>query len=356
MNELEQRKDIMNLYNEAVTSGARQAPVCQIIGLTPKTIQRWCKTDELSSDKRKTRDFVPLNKLSEAERQEIIDTANLSEFREKTPNQIVPVLAERGIYIASERTFYRVLKAEKQLAHRHKVKPSVKRHKPRALCATGPGQILTWDITYLKTNVLGQFFYLYLFLDIFSRKIVGWQIHPQECSQLASDIVTDIARVEGYEKEQVYIHSDNGGPMKGAVIHATFQKLGITPSYSRPSVSNDNPYSESLFKTLKYCPYYPDQPFENIQDARQWMTQFTDWYNNQHRHSNIHYVTPSQRHQGQDIEILETRKKTYELAKEANPARWSGKIKDWKRKVEVWLNPETKKEKNEAFPIKLAVL
>lgn len=256
-----------------------------------------------------------------------------------TPNQIVPILAERGTYIASERTFYRVLREEKQLAHRQRSKPKEKRDKPKALSASKPGEILTWDITYLKTTVLGRFFYLYLFVDIFSRKIVGWQIHHQECSQLAAEIVMDIARVEGYEKGQVYVHSDNGSPMKGAAIHATFQKLGITPSYSRPSVSNDNPYSESLFKTLKYCPYYPDQPFKDIQEARQWMEKFADWYNNQHRHSGIKYVTPSQRHAGLDVAILAARKAAYQRAREAKPERWSGQIRNWERQGEVLLNP-----------------
>lgn len=259
-----------------------------------------------------------------------------------TPNQIVPVLAERGIYIASERTFYRILKEEKQLTHRQKSKPKTPCNKPKELSASGPGEILTWDITYLKTTVIGHFFYLYLFIDIFSRKIVGWQIHDQESSQLAADIVMDIAKTENYIKGQVQVHSDNGSPMKGAAIHATFHKLGIVPSYSRPSVSNDNPYSESLFKTLKYCPYYPDKPFECIQEARQWMVKFTDWYNNQHRHSSIKYVTPSQRHDGLDIDILVTRQKTYEQAKESKPARWSGSIRNWERQGEVLLNPGKK--------------
>ena len=152
----------------------------------------------------------------------------------------------------------------------------------------------------------------------------------------------------------MHVHSDNGSPMKGAAIHATFNKLGIIPSYSRPSVSNDNPYSESLFKTLKYCPYYPDKPFDNIQEARQWMISFSDWYNNKHRHSNIHYVTPSQRHDGLDVDILEARKQTYELARQNNPARWSGKVRNWKRKEEVLLNPENENKTDVEVPAKLA--
>lgn len=354
MNSLEQRSEILKLYHEAKTSGARQSAICEIIGLNPKTIQRWKKPDELQCDGRKTREFVPANKITEDERQQIISICNSSEFCEMTPNQIVPILAERTIYIASERTFYRILKEENQLAHRQKSKPKTHGNKPKALCASEPGQILTWDITYLKTTVLGHFFYLYLFIDIFSRKIVGWQIHHQECSQLAADIVMDIAKAEGYTKGQVHIHSDNGGPMKGAAIHATFHKLGIIPSYSRPSVSNDNPFSESLFKTLKYCPYYPDKPFNDIQEARQWMVKFADWYNNQHRHSSIKYVTPSQRHAGFDVDILATRKQTYEQARISNPTRWSGQVRNWERESEVLLNPAKKQNIDLEVPDKLA--
>lgn len=346
-----QRSDIMKMYHEAKDSGARQSMICQILGLTPKTIQRWDKPDKLPCDGRKARQFTPPTKITKDERQHIIRICNSTEFCEMTPNQIVPILAERACYIASERTFYRILKEENQLAHRQKSKPKTPRNKPKALCASGPRQIITWDITYLKTTVRGHFYYLYLFVDIFSRKIVGWQIHHQECSQLAADIVKDIAKTEGYLEGQVYVHSDNGGPMKGAAIQATFHQLGITPSYSRPSVSNDNPYSESLFKTLKYCPYYPDQPFNDIQVARQWMVKFTQWYNNEHRHSSIKYVTPSQRHDGLDIDILVKRKQTYDQAKETHPARWSGQVRNWKRENAVFLNP-AKKEKDE---IKLSV-
>lgn len=354
MNRLEQRSKIMELYGEAKASGARQHAICQVLGLNPKTIQRWNKPDELPCDSRKTREFVPLNKITEDERNEIISLCHSSEFCEMTPNQMVPILAERNIYIASERTFYRILSEENQLTHRQKSKPKTQCNQPKALCASQPGEILTGDMTYLKTTVLGHFFYLYLFVDIFSRKIVGWQIHHHECSQLAADIVMDIAKVEGYTKGQVHVHSDNGSPMKGAAIHATFHHLGMTPSYSRPSVSNDNPYSESLFKTLKYCPYYPDQPFNDIQEARQWMVNFTDWYHNQHRHSRIKYVTPSQRHAGLDVDILAKRKQTYEQAKESHPVRWSGQVRNWEREDEVLLNPAKKDKIEVEASMKLA--
>ena len=180
---LEQRKNSVRLCNEAIASGARQHKACAIIGITPKTIQRWKKPIELQDDKRQIRAFIPKNKIDNSVRQDILNIINTEEFCSMTPNQIVPILTERGTYIASERTFYRVLNEEHQLQHRQQSKPRIARHKPKEQCVTEPGRCVSWDITYLKTTVLGQFFYLYLFMDIFSRKIVGWQIHERESSQ-----------------------------------------------------------------------------------------------------------------------------------------------------------------------------
>lgn len=352
---LEQRKNLLSLVDEAITSGARQRKACEIVGIAAKTLQRWRQPDDLQDDGRKSRQFIPPNKLSDEERQQILDIVNSGEYADKTPNQIVPILAEKGEFIASERSFYRVLKTADQLEHRYASKPAIERHKPRALCATGPGQLLSWDITYLKTTIVGMFFYLYLFIDVFSRKIVGWQIHDCECNVLAADIIRDIALREGYDINQVDLHSDNGGPMKGATLMAMLQMLGITPSYSRPSVSNDNPYSESLFKTVKYCPYYPEKPFADLLEARRWMIGFVDWYNNQHRHSGISYVTPAQRHAGLDKAILVKRAETYEMAKAKNPSRWSGETRDWTWQDAVLLNPDQAPEKADGKELKLSM-
>ena len=210
---LPQRETVMLLLHEAMTAGARQSQTCDLMGISPKTIQRWMKPKNLQDDGRKKRVFKPANKITEAERQQLISAVNSDEFAAMTPHQMVPILAERGEYMASERTIYRVLRQEGQLTHRQASRPRRRaRHKPDALCATGPGQVLSWDITYLKTTVVGQFFYLYLFVDIFSRKIVGWQIHADESSRLAAHRVQDIARREGYNKHPVHIHSDHGGP------------------------------------------------------------------------------------------------------------------------------------------------
>jgi len=250
------------------------------------------------------------------------------------------VLADKGVYLASESTFYRVLNENKQLKHRGKNKPARKLIKPQALTATAPNQIYTWDITYLPSQVRGLFFYLYLVLDIYSRKIVGWQVHSEELSVLAADLMVDICQREGIKRNQVTLHSDNGSPMKGATMLATLQQLGVVPSFSRPSVSNDNPFSESMFRTLKYR---PEKPFSDLRSARDWVNGFVQWYNHEHCHSGIKFVTPAQRHTGEDIEILAKRKQVYQKAKKQNPERWSGEIRNWDRIKEVQLNPERSK-------------
>jgi putative transposase len=337
---LPERRQLLEWIGLAVTQGARLNKACGIVGLSPRTLQRWRQTEELREDGRVNRTFTPGHKLSEAERAEVIATVNREEFKQLTPHQIVPRLAERSEYLASESTFYRILKAENLLAHRHACRAPRQVSKPKALVATGPNQLYSWDITYLATTVKGLFFYLYLFMDIFSRKIVGWQVYAEESSAYAADVIKDICQLECIDRDQVILHSDNGSPMKGATLLATLQQLGILPSLSRPSVSNDNPYSEALFKTLKYRPEYPLQPFSELGEARTWVADFVAWYNFEHRHSSIRFVTPGQRHKGQDIEILSQRKATYQAAKMANPARWSKDIRNWEWQAEVYLNPD----------------
>ena len=340
MTSLSERRQVIEWLDTAISQGARQSKAAVIIGLPARTLQRWKQSRDIKEDGRKTREFIPPNKLTDEERSRVLSVANSDEFKHMAPHQIVPILAERGEYIASESSFYRILKAENQLAHRHKSRVPTSRAKPKALTATAPHQIFSWDITYLATTVKGQFYYLYLFIDIFSRKIVGWQVYREESCTCAADVIVDICHQENIAEDQVTLHSDNGGPMKGATMLATLQKLGIMPSLSRPSVSNDNPYSESLFRTLKYRPKYPVKPFDTLEDARQWVTGFVAWYNHEHRHSGIRFVTPAQRHAGNDQAILTRRKTTYRAAKEAHPNRWSQDIRNWDWCSQVCLNPD----------------
>ena len=338
----EDRKSILELIAEAVAAGCRTFRACEAFDLEERTIQRW----KLNSvDQRHGPLTAPANKITDLERALIIKTSVSEIYVNLSPHQIVPRLADVGIYIASESTFYRVLQSEKLTAHRGLSKPRIV-ERPKAYEATKPNQIYSWDITYLQSSVRGQFYYLYLFLDLFSRKIVGWSIHETQEADLSAILLTDICKNEKINKNQIVVHSDNGGPMKGATMLATMQSLGIVPSFSRPSVSNDSPFSESMFKTLKYCPFYPSKPFEDIEAAIVWMQKFVNWYNTEHLHSGINFVTPVSKHLGKDIEILENRNKIYKAAKVKNPNRWSGKTRNWDAVTAVKLNPLKEKDKS----------
>ena len=339
MTALAERCQVIALVAEAITAGARQDRTCAVISLSERTLQRW-QRDQLRDDQRPIRVQTPKNRLSLLARVRLLTIANSAEFGHLPPSQMVPTLADRGQYLASESTFYQVLKAENQLKHRRTERPPQNRCKPRALTANTPDQLFSWDITYLPTRVRGLYFYLYLFMDIFSRKVVGWQIYETESSELASKVLRDICAREHIAPNQVILHADNGSPMKGATMLATLQALGVMPSFSRPADSNDNPYSESLFKTLKYRPNYPRRPFENLMTARRWVSTFIHWYNHEHRHSAIRFVTPAERHAGLDSALLGKRIALYEAAKERHPERWSGATRNWQPVSVVYLNPD----------------
>jgi len=328
----------MDLIDKAVESGARLKKAAAIMGLSARTIIRW-RQQEGGQDQRKGPLTEPENKISEKEKKQIINIANSALCRDLSPKQIVPKLADHGVYLASESTFYRVLKEQKMLTHRQASKPAVT-HRPKAHLATGPCQVWSWDITYLKTSVKGMFFYLYMAVDVWSRKIMAAQVFAEESMEHSSALLVHACMMNGVKPEELVLHSDNGSPMKGATMLATLHKLGVMPSFSRPSVSNDNPYSESLFRTMKYRPEYPAKPFENIEQAQSWVDGFVFWYNTQHLHSSIRFVTPDDRHFGREKKILENRRKVYENARRRNPSRWSKKVRNWKPVQLVWLNPE----------------
>jgi len=329
---------ILGLLQEAVDNGARFVPACEVIGLDPRTVQRW-KAKGVGDDCRFGPRTKPRNALSEAERVNILRIANTPEFRDKSPKQIVPLLADRGQFVASESTFYRVLKEANQLNHRSPAKAPTKRHRPSAYTATGPNQVWSWDITYLRASVKGTFYYLYMVLDVWSRMIVGHVVHREEDSGLAAILLEKSCLEQKVFTGDLVLHSDNGSPMKGATMLAKLQDLGVATSFSRPSVSNDNPFSESAFRTAKYRPEFPSRPFESLEEARAWADSFVRWYNTEHLHSSIRFVTPEDRHEGRDIALLEGRKEVYARARRRNPERWSGSPRDWSRCEAVTLNP-----------------
>lgn len=308
-----------------------------------KTFKRWENDLE---DKRRGPKTTSANKLSDEEIEKVIQISTSKEYVDLPPTQIVPLLADKGIYIASESSFYKILRERKLLEHRGKSKkPSM--NKPAPLIAKSPNEIYSWDITYLRSSVSGMFYYLYMFMDIYSRKVVGFEVHEKESMEHSSKLVERICIQENVLKDQLVLHSDNGGAMKGATMLATLQKLGVVPSFSRPRVSDDNPYSESLFKTLKYCPEYPSRPFASLSEASGWVEKFVFWYNNIHLHSGIKFVTPMSRHEGKDIMILKNRKRVYEEAKNKNPNRWSRATRNWDRVEKVLLNYLQEEENND---------
>ena len=233
--------------------------------------------------------------------------------------------------------------------------PQEARPVPR-LKANGPNQVWSWDISYLPTSVKGIWLYLYLVVDIWSRKVVAWDVEQSESAELAAQLVSRAClkeRVSRRRKQPLILHADNGTSMRAATLEVRLEELGVLRSFSRPRVSNDNPYSESLFRTVKYRPNYPNRPFSSKEEACQWVSSFVDWYNHQHRHSGIKFVTPQQRHSGEAIEICRQRSRVYELARIANPKRWSRSIRCWKQPDLVWIN-EPLATQQTSLPVALA--
>jgi transposase InsO family protein len=263
---------IRELIDKAIESGARLKTAAACIGLTARTIIRW-RRDTAGEDQRRGPRHAPANKLSQAEREKILAVATSPAFRDLSPKQIVPQLADQGRYIASESSFYRVLKERQMLTHRQTARPATTRH-PRALTASGACQVWSWDITFLRTSVQGMFFYLYLFLDVWSRKIVAAEVFAEESMEHSARLFHKACFTHALNPDHLMLHADNGGPMKGSTMLATLQKLGVVPSFSRPRVSDDNPFSEALFRTLKYRPQYPPRSFESLEEAQAWVDQF----------------------------------------------------------------------------------
>ena len=340
---LPDRKEAVALIEEATALGASKAKACGVLNLSIRTVQRWQQDEEqVREDQRKHADRPPpSHQLTINERQQILDVCNSERFKSQPPSQIVPTLADEGVYLASESSYYRVLNAENQQNHRGRSQKPCKRQ-PTSHCATGPSQLWSWDITYLGSPVRGKYYYLYMVLDVYSRMIVAWEIHENESAEYASRMIRKacIRHKISLQKQPLVLHSDNGSPMKGATMLSTLQQLGVQTSFSRPRVSNDNPYSESGFRTMKYRPGYPEV-FTGLKEARSWVNAFVSWYNQEHKHSGIQFQTPYDRHTGRASEKSRRRAEVYEKAKEQHPERWGSRsTRNWQLPEEVWLNPE----------------
>ena len=341
MTSLPDRQRFVSWFEEAVAAGVRKAKACTELGVSLRTIQRWTGDEQMQADARSTTERQrPANALTPEERAEVLAVCNSTEFASLPPSQIVPRLADRGCYLASESTFYRVLRDEDQQHRRGRSQPPRRQTPPATHIATAARQVWSWDITYLPSPVQGQYYYLYLIEDIYSRKAVGWEVHEQECGAHAATLLQRTVLSESCLHQPLALHSDNGAPMKSATLLSKMYELGVTPSRGRPRVSNDNPYSEALFRTLKYCPQWPVNGFSSLESARVWVMQFIDWYNNDHRHSRIGFVTPNERHAGDDAEILERRHQLYQEARHRHPERWSRQTRNWHPMGPVTLNPQ----------------
>ena len=336
------REQAVTLIDEARSAGARLGRACKEIGIDRRTYNRWCGDGGIRCDGRP--DAIrpePANKLSAAEYQEIVDTMHRPEFASLPPGQVVPALADQEWrYIASESTFYRTLRARGEQHHRGRANAPRHPGPPLTHVAHGPNEVWSGDISWLPTRVRGLFFYRYLIVDIYSRKIVAAEVFEAENGTWLSQLVRRAVLAEQCITHPPVLHTDNGSSMKGRTSKATLEWLQIQPSYSRPRVSNDNPYSEALFRTCKYRPVYPPEGFADLQAAQDWVAAFVRWYNDEHRHSAIRYVTPAERHDGRDHDILAHRKAIYEQARKHRPERWSGDTRNWQPVGPVTLNPQ----------------
>ena len=342
----EERQELLADISEARSQGARLPPACAMVGVSLRTYRRWTAHGEVQEDGRPGAERpVPQHKLSTAERAEIVAVCHEPRFASLPPSQIVPRLADEGRYLASESSFYRVLHEVGQQHHRGRAAvPS--RREPATHEATGPNQLWCWDVSYLPSGIRGLYYYLYLILDVYSRKIVGWEVEVEESGEHGAALVRRTALSEGIARQRhpLVLHADNGSPMKSATLLATLQWLGVQPSHSRPRVSNDNAYVESVFRTCKYRPEYPADGFGTLDEARIWMLNFVTWYNIEHRHSGLNFVTPVQRHRHEADNVMRQRIEIYEAARARNPRRWSREIRDWSLPDSVWLNPVTRPE------------
>jgi transposase InsO family protein len=334
------RQEACALIHEAVANGARRHRACAEAGIARRTLERWTRDGAVKSDGRPTAARpAPVNKLTAAERAEVLAIANSARFASLPPTQIVPILADEGRYLASESSFYRLLREENCQHHRGRARAPSARPVPRH-CAQGPNELWAWDITWLPGPIAGMFFFLYLVLDVYSRKIVAHEVHEAESAACAARLIEQAVRRENVEGQVLVLHQDNGSPMTGSTYLAKLAELGIRPSYSRPGVSDDNAYAESLFRTCKYRPQYPGA-FATIEESRAWVLRFARWYNHEHKHRNLRFVSPAQRHVGEEKHIFARRIGVYDAARARNPERWSRGIRNWSLPKEVWLNRPT---------------
>lgn len=312
--------------------GIRRA--CQVLGISHNRVYRHRHPRPLKEISR----AVSPRALSAEERQQVLQILNSSRFQDRAPREVYATLLEEKQYVGHWRTFYRILAAEQQVRERRAQRRRPVYQKPELL-ATAPNQVWSWDITKLLGPYKWTYFYLYVILDIYSRCVVGWTIALQEAAHVAEALVGQTYAKQGVTPGQLTLHADRGIPMTSKPLAFLLADLGVTRTHSRPSVSNDNPFSEAQFKTMKYRPDYPDR-FGSLPDAQAWARQFFPWYNQAHHHTGLNLLTPAQVHYGLAAEVLLARQKVLQQAYAAHPERFvRGVPQAGRLPMAVWINP-----------------
>jgi putative transposase len=328
---------------QAVAANAQEigaTTACAALCVPKASYYRSIRPAPPSSSKARPR---PARALCDRERQEILAVLHRERFVDKAPAEVASTLVDEGVYLCSPRTMYRVLDANKEVRERRNQLRHPAYKKPELL-ATAPNQVWSWDITKLLGPVKWTYYYLYVILDIFSRYVVGWLLAERESASLAKRLISETCERQGIEKSQLTIHADRGSSMKSLPVAQLLADLGVTKSHSRPHVSDDNPFSESQFKTMKYRPEFPDR-FGSRQDARAFCRTFFDWYNLEHRHSGIGYLTPEMVHYGHAKKVLEQRQVVLTAAFQNHPERFVNKPPQPATLPDaVWINPPKKEE------------
>ena len=318
-------------------------PACEALLVPRATLYRRLGAKKTPNENTSQRPTPPLA-LCPEERQTVIEILHCQRFLDDTPYQIYATLLDEGQYYCSIRTMYRILTAEHGCVKERRNPVHRPNYTKPELLATAPNQVWSWDITKLKGPKKWTYFYLYVILDIFSRYVVGWMIAHCEQDALAKRLIEESCSKQQIKPDQLSIHADRGSSMKSNVVAHLLADLGVTKTHSRPHVSNDNPYSEAQFKTLKYCPQFPDR-FGSIQGARSFCQPFFNWYNKEHRHSGIALMTPEQVHYGMDKTIYQNRSEVLAAAFKKNPNRFKSKLPVPKSLPSAaWINKPTTDE------------
>ncbi len=316
---------------------------CEVVGLPRASYYRAVAPPAAPEPNPAPRVVANPRALAPEEKRQILDHLHSERFIDRSPAEAYHTLLDEGVYLASLRTFYRVLAENDQVRERRNQRRHPEYKKPE-LVATAPNQVWSWDITKLRGPAKFVYYYLYVILDIYSRYVVGWMLANRESGDLAAQLIRETCEKQGVQPDQLSIHADRGSPMIAQPTIGLMAKLGITPSHSRPHVSNDNPFSESQFKTLKYHPGFPGR-FGSIEDAQAFCSPFFSWYNNEHRHSGIRFLTPAAAHHGGANATLEARHARRIEAYARHPERFiGGEPKRPELPNAVYINPPRKED------------